>query len=155
MPAAQYRHFGCRITDDLLYKGMRTLFLENEIVRVGILLDKGADIFQLVHKPSDTDFLWCSPQGLIDPRRFTPTTTHPDGASLTPIMAAGRRSSLVGARLIIAVLPLGCTVKLPNLAGIMTFLKTRRNALWSKCRSTVCGRLSAWKKQYVLKKAAL
>jgi hypothetical protein len=82
MPSARYRHHGCRITDELLYKGMRTLFLENEVLRVGILLDKGADIFQFLHKPSDTDFLWRSPNGLIDPRRFQATIANPSGAFL-------------------------------------------------------------------------
>jgi hypothetical protein len=75
MPRAQNRHFGCRITDDLVYKGMRTLFLENEVLRVGVLLDKGADIFQFLHKPSDTDFLWRSPSGIVDPQTFTPTVS--------------------------------------------------------------------------------
>ena len=82
MPAAKYRHYGCRITDDLVYKGMRTLFLENDLVRVGVLLDKGADIFQFLHKPSDTDFLWRSPQGLVRPDRFTPTRASASGAFL-------------------------------------------------------------------------
>jgi len=82
MPAAAYRHYGCRITDDLIYKGMRTVFLENETLRVGILLDKGADIFQLLHKPSDTDFLWRSPQGLCRPDRLTPTRASASGAFL-------------------------------------------------------------------------
>ncbi len=79
---AVYRHFGCRITDDLLYKGMRVLFLENELVRIGVLLDKGADIFQWLHKPSDTDFLWRSPNGLLRPDRSTPTRASASGAFL-------------------------------------------------------------------------
>lgn len=82
MLPAKYRHYGCRITDDILYKGMKALFLENEVLRVGILLDKGADIFQLIHKPTDTDFLWKSPQGLVNPKRFTPTTGSSTGAFL-------------------------------------------------------------------------
>jgi hypothetical protein len=82
MTPAQYRHFGCRITDDLLYKGMRTLFLENELLRVGILLDKGADIFQFLYKPADVDFLWRSPQGLVPPSRFTATRAAGSGAFL-------------------------------------------------------------------------
>ena len=82
MPAARYRHYACRITDDLVYKGYRAIFLENELLRVGVLLDKGADIFQFLHKPSDTDFLWCSPQGLLRPERFTATRASSSGAFL-------------------------------------------------------------------------
>src|SRR5512139_1370193 len=82
MTAAHYRHHACRITDDLLYKGYRTIFLENELLRVGILLDKGADIFQFLHKPSDTDFLWRSMQGLIRRDRFTATRASSSGAFL-------------------------------------------------------------------------
>ena len=82
MPQAQYRHYGCRITDDLLYKGMRVLMLENELLRVGILLDKGADIFQFLHKPTDTDFLWRSPVGLLNPQRHTATSASTAGAFL-------------------------------------------------------------------------
>jgi galactose mutarotase-like enzyme len=82
MPAAQYRHHNCRITDDLLYRGYRTLFLENELIRVGVLLDKGADIFQFIHKPSDTDFLWRSPWGLLRRERFQATRPPSIGSFL-------------------------------------------------------------------------
>jgi galactose mutarotase-like enzyme len=82
MPIAKYRNNGCRITDESTYKGMRVLFLENEILRIGVLLDKGADIFQFLHKPTDTDFLWRSPQGLINPNRFRPSITNPSGTFL-------------------------------------------------------------------------
>jgi hypothetical protein len=82
MPTAKYRHYGCRITDDLIYKGMRTLYLENDLVRVGVLVDKGADIFQFIYKATDTDFLWKSPQGLIRPDRLTPTIASTGGGFL-------------------------------------------------------------------------
>lgn len=82
MPQAKYRHYGCRIMDDLSYKGMRTLFLENDLIRVGVLLDKGADIFQFLYKPTDTDFLWRSPQGLVRPDRFNPTRASASGSFL-------------------------------------------------------------------------
>lgn len=82
MTSAQYRHYGCRIIDDLVYKGMRTLYLENDLVRVGILLDKGADIFEFLYKPTDTDFLWRSPNGLLNPQQSTPTIASSSGAFL-------------------------------------------------------------------------
>ena len=82
MAGAQYRHYDCRITDDILYKGMRTIFIENDLLRVGILLDKGADIFEFIHKPTDTDFLWRSPQGLKRPDRFEATRASSAGAFL-------------------------------------------------------------------------
>ncbi len=82
MPPASLRHYGCRIQDDVIYKGLRTLYLENDHVRVGVLLDKGADIYQFLHKPSDTDFLWRSPTGIQNPQRFTATRAADEGAFL-------------------------------------------------------------------------
>ncbi len=82
MSVAQYRHFACRITDELIYKGYRTLFIENDLLRIGLLVDKGADLFQFLHKQSDTDFLWRSPQGLINPRRFLETKSSAAGSFL-------------------------------------------------------------------------
>jgi hypothetical protein len=73
MRTAHYRHHGCRITDDLKYKGYRTLMIENDLIKIGVLLDKGTDLFQFLHKPTDTDFLWRSPQGLINRDQFVAT----------------------------------------------------------------------------------
>ena len=73
------RNFGCRVSDAWTYRGLKTVILENELLRVAILADKGADVYQLVHKPSDTDFMWRTPWGVRDPRRFMPTTGWPPG----------------------------------------------------------------------------
>jgi len=68
------RNFGCRVSEAWTYRGLKTVILENEVLRVVVLADKGADVYQLVHKPTDTDFMWRSPWGVRDPRRFLPTT---------------------------------------------------------------------------------
>ena len=73
------RNHGCRVSDAWTYRGLKTAVLENELLRVVVLVDKGADIYQLVHKPTDTDFLWRSPWGVRDPSRFVPTTGSPVG----------------------------------------------------------------------------
>ena len=72
------RNHGCRISDAWTYRGLKTAVIENELLRVVVLVDKGADIYQLVYKPTDTDFLWRSPWGVRDPSRFLPTTGSPD-----------------------------------------------------------------------------
>ena len=71
------RNHGCRVSDSWTYRGLKTAVLENELLRVVILVDKGADIYQLVHKPTDVDVLWRSPWGVRDPRSFLPTTGSP------------------------------------------------------------------------------
>jgi len=72
------RKQGCRISLDYTYKGMRIAYLENEQIRVGVLLDKGADIFEFTYKPRDVDFMWQSP---LAPRRpFVSTSALPEGA---------------------------------------------------------------------------
>lgn len=75
------RNYGCRITE-YLYRGLRTVTLENEIIRVSILVDKGTDIFEFLHKPTDTDFMWRSPLGVRNPATFVPTIPRPEGAFL-------------------------------------------------------------------------
>ena len=71
------RKEGCRITLDYTYKSMRVGYLENELLRVGILLDKGADIFDFTYKPRDLDFMWQSPIQLRPP--FVSTSALPEG----------------------------------------------------------------------------
>ena len=75
------RNYGCRITE-YVYHGLRTVTLENELIRVTILADKGSDIIEFLHKPTDTDFLWRSPLGVKDPSLFVPTSASPRGAFL-------------------------------------------------------------------------
>jgi hypothetical protein len=69
---------GCRISLDYTYRGMRVAFLENEAIRIGILLDKGADVFEFTFKPRDLDFMWQSPIEMRKP--FVATSALPEGA---------------------------------------------------------------------------
>ena len=55
------RNHGCRLNEDLAYKGLRLLLMENELLRLSILVDKGTDIIELLYKPKDIDFMWSSP----------------------------------------------------------------------------------------------
>ncbi|MBI4220238.1 MAG: DUF4432 family protein [Chloroflexi bacterium] len=73
------RTHGCRISDAWTFRGLKVVILENEVLRVTVLADKGADIYELIHKPTDTDFMWRTPWGVRDPRRFIPTTGWPAG----------------------------------------------------------------------------
>jgi len=66
------RNFGCRIKE-YVWRGLRTITVENEVLRVTILADKGTDIVEFLHKPTDTDFLWRSPMGIVEPQVFVPT----------------------------------------------------------------------------------
>ena len=50
------RNFGCRVSDSWMYRGLKTVVMENELIRIVILADKGADIYQFVYKKTDTDF---------------------------------------------------------------------------------------------------
>ena len=57
---------GCTITDEWTYRGLRTVILENEFIRATILIDCGAKIFELIHKPTGRDFLFHNPR--VEPR---------------------------------------------------------------------------------------
>jgi len=56
------RNSGCRINDEIIYKGLKAIIMENEILRLTILVDKGTDIIELLYKPKDIDFMWISPK---------------------------------------------------------------------------------------------
>lgn len=72
------RKAGCRISTEYTYRGMRVAFMENDLLRVGVLLDKGADVFTFVYKPLDLDFMWQSPIEMREP--FVATSALPEGA---------------------------------------------------------------------------
>jgi hypothetical protein len=48
---------------------MRAVVLENDLLRVSVLPDKGADVYEFVYKPKDVDVLIKSPWGIKDPGR--------------------------------------------------------------------------------------
>lgn len=68
-----YRNYGCRWLECRV-ADQRALFLENERLRVGVLVDKGADIFQFLYKPTDTEFMLHTPWGLRRPAIQSPQT---------------------------------------------------------------------------------
>ena len=71
------RTHGCRVSDSWTYRGLKTVVMENSLVRVIILADKGADIYSFVYKPTDTEFMWRTPWGVRDPALSVPPTGNP------------------------------------------------------------------------------
>ena len=67
------RQHGCRICF-LETRGHSVLTLENEILRVGVLLSKGGDVYEFRHKPTDLNLLW---QSRVEP--------HPAGGYVEPV----------------------------------------------------------------------
>jgi Domain of unknown function (DUF4432) len=79
----QYHHnrnYGCRQTEIIL-KGYRALVMENEKTRATILLDKGSDLYELLYKPADIDFMWRSPLELNGQNR-NPVTRELESGSV-------------------------------------------------------------------------
>lgn len=73
------RNWGCRVNHELTYRGLRMMVLENELIRVSVLLDKGGDILEFLHKPTDTDFMWRSSLGVRPHINQHPTLPDPVG----------------------------------------------------------------------------
>ena len=74
-----FRNYGCRLNTDYSYKNLRIAVLENDLLRVSVLIDKGTDIFELLYKPRDIDFMWLSPWGIKTPASFVPTVSAREG----------------------------------------------------------------------------
>ncbi len=52
--------------------GHRALVMENDLLKVVVLPEKGADIYALIHKPKGVDFLMKTPAGLRPPGEHLP-----------------------------------------------------------------------------------
>jgi hypothetical protein len=72
------RNFGCRLSIEATLRGLRTVVLENQKLRITVLVDKGTDIYEFLYKPLDIDFMWLSPMMLHNPKNYVP----PIGSSL-------------------------------------------------------------------------
>jgi hypothetical protein len=75
------RFHGCR-TEEYLWQGHRLVTLENELLRVGIIASKGADVVEFRYKPRDLDVLWHAPQRLVPPGQYIPTVASKAGSFL-------------------------------------------------------------------------
>jgi hypothetical protein len=53
--------------------------MQNDLLRVSLLLDKGGDIVEFLHKPSDTDFMWWTPWGLHAKGAYIPSSAAGSG----------------------------------------------------------------------------
>lgn len=60
-------------------EGLRAIAIENRLIRITVLLDKGADIIEFRDKATDIDFMWASPNGIRNPQRYLPTVWDPNG----------------------------------------------------------------------------
>lgn len=74
------RNYACRISDEWMLKGLRTVVMENELLRITILADKGSDIYEFLYKPLDIDFMWRAPAGLRNPNQGLPTNATAAGS---------------------------------------------------------------------------
>ena len=59
----------CKVSQVTLGRTLRALEIENDLLAVTVLLDKGADIYRLIYKPKDLDVLWKAPWGLKESGR--------------------------------------------------------------------------------------
>ena len=114
----------CRVSLDWKYKDMKTAVLENSLIRVVVLLDKGGDIMELRYKPLDINLLWSSPIGWRKPSEATLLQPNPLGVFLdcygggwqdiTPNaggVAITNRGASLGIHAESSILPWGCRVE--------------------------------------------
>ena len=93
------RNYACRIRE-YIYQGLRVLSMENELIKVSILVDKGTDIYEFIYKPKDIDFMWHSFNGIRNPDKYVATKEHPGGAFLDYYEEDGRTISISGNRVV-------------------------------------------------------
>ena len=55
---------GCNIKFGLSHGELECLVLENEKLYLKILVDKGADVIELIYKPTKTNLIWISERGI-------------------------------------------------------------------------------------------
>jgi hypothetical protein len=64
------------LSTDWTYRGLRTVVLENRLLRVVILPEAGAKIWQITYKPHDAGLLWNNPR--VAPQRLASGSRYDD-----------------------------------------------------------------------------
>ena len=59
----------CKATEITLGKTLSALKLENDLLSTTVMVDKGADIYELSYKPAGVDVLWKAPWGMKEQAR--------------------------------------------------------------------------------------
>lgn len=72
----------CSVSKVTLGKAFRAVRLESDLVTSTVLLDKGADIFELIYRPRRMDVLWKTPWGLNEPGRQAVAAANSEAAWL-------------------------------------------------------------------------
>lgn len=72
------RNYGCRISEFKIYE-TPVVVLENELLRIGVLAGKGADIYEFLDKRTDTDFMFRERRGLDRLNGFIPSVATAQG----------------------------------------------------------------------------
>ncbi len=71
------------------------LSLENELIKITVLLDKGADIVEIISKKRDVDFLWKKPGGIRETSKYI-LSTPSDSGNFEDYYAGGWQEVLPG-----------------------------------------------------------
>ncbi len=66
----------CKVSTEWSYRGLRTIVLENKFLRIVVLPEAGAKIWQITYKPLDSDLLWNNPR--IAPARLPMNSRYDD-----------------------------------------------------------------------------
>jgi hypothetical protein len=67
MSAIEFPGRKCTISDDWTYKNMKVVYMENDYLRIGILVGRGSDIFEFYYKPRAIDFMLRLKKGIQNP----------------------------------------------------------------------------------------
>ncbi len=75
MDYSSERNYGCRILE-YTHRGYKFISMENEKLKVTIIADKGSDIYEVIYKPTDMDFMWRSPIGIREAGTYVSTVHY-------------------------------------------------------------------------------
>lgn len=67
MTKTQFPTGQCEISDEWSYNGMKVVYLENDLVKIGVLVGRGSDIFEFIYKPAGVDFMLRLDKGIRNP----------------------------------------------------------------------------------------
>lgn len=74
--SARTRNAGCRITENIFFGDIPAVVIENEALRVTILVGRGADVVECLYKREDLDLVWLTQWGI--PTKQVPADYPPN-----------------------------------------------------------------------------